>query len=482
MANKKTKKKDLYNTAKVVVISACIIIAFYFLLLRYTGLFATVGAIISALRPIFVGLVMAFLMNPIMRFFDRNIRKLTYRLFSNNIPTAKKISKGISVVLALITLWGLIALFFVLVIPSLVTAISDLSVTILPQMRMFQNWINNFLLEHEIDFQFNGEIDLVNLARTYLGDVQSFLSDFLEDNVVDITDFIGKVTNGAYSVFKVIIDLIIGIIVSVYVLMSKKTFKGHSKKILYALFKPQTANVILEIARKSSDIFYGFIVGKIIDSIIIGILCYIVMSILNLPYALLCSLIIGVTNIVPVFGPYIGAIPTAAIILLVDPKLGLVYIIMILVLQQVDGNIIGPSILGDSTGLSAFWVVVAITLGGSLFGFMGMLLGVPTMAVIYYMCGRYINYRAVKNGLTTKSEEYIYLDSVDVENGDFIDIDQEEDDNKKLAIFDRKNKKELTKIRKSKILDKVKFIGKSEGDTADDSDEDDESKNTNNEE
>lgn len=201
-------------------------------------------------------------------------------------------------------------------------------------------------------------------------------------------------------------NILIGIIVSLYVLFSKEKFSAQAKKAVYALMSPAHANMAPHIVGKSNQIFSGFIIGKVIDSLIIGILCYIGTAMLKMPYAPAVSVIVGVTNVIPFFGPYIGAIPSIILIALVNPMKGVYFLVFILLLQQLDGNVIGPKILGDSTGLSAFWVVFAILLGGGLFGFIGMIMGVPTFAVIYYIIQMLINSKLEKKNLPTESEKY----------------------------------------------------------------------------
>ena len=181
---------------------------------------------------------------------------------------------------------------------------------------------------------------------------------------------------------------------------------GQCRKIVYAFNTPRRANIILHIASKTNKTFSGFIIGKIIDSAIIGVLCFIGLTILKMPYTLLVSVIVGVTNVIPVFGPYIGAIPSTILILLVDPMKGLYFVIFIFLLQQLDGNVIGPMILGDSTGLSAFWVMFAILIGGGLFGLGGMIVGVPTFAVIYYIIKMLIQQKLEQKNLPIETENY----------------------------------------------------------------------------
>ena len=218
--------------------------------------------------------------------------------------------------------------------------------------------------------------------------------------------------------------MLIGVIVSVYILYSKEIFARQCKKAVYALFRADRANMVLHITTKSNEIFGGFVIGKILDSAIIGLLCFIGLtigvicfiglSILNMPYTMLVSVIVGVTNVIPFFGPYIGAIPSTILIALEDPMKGVYFLIFILVLQQFDGNILGPKILGNSTGLSAFWVVTSILLGGGLFGFVGMVMGVPTFAVIYYIVDMILDNKLKKKKLPVRSDSYdewSYVDS-----------------------------------------------------------------------
>lgn len=188
--------------------------------------------------------------------------------------------------------------------------------------------------------------------------------------------------------------------------------------------------MLLHLTIKSNEIFGGFIIGKIIDSAIIGVLCFVGLSMLKMPYTLLVSVIVGVTNVIPFFGPYIGAIPSAVLIMLTDPKMGIYFILFILVLQQLDGNVIGPKILGDSTGLSAFWVVFAILLGGGLFGVIGMILGVPTFAVIYYIINMLINHMLEKKKLPIDTAAYGEMSYVDAD-GTYVHSDDNETNKEK---------------------------------------------------
>ena len=208
-------------------------------------------------------------------------------------------------------------------------------------------------------------------------------------------------------------NLVIGIIVSVYILSNLEGFTASAKRMLYSLFPVETAEKIREGVAFTDRTFMGFINGKLLDSAIIGLICYIVCAILKMPYALLVSVIVGVTNVIPFFGPFIGAVPSAIIILMVSPLKCLIFIVFIIVLQQVDGNIIGPKILGSSIGINGFWVMFSIILGAGLFGFWGMLLGVPVFVVIYTAINSRIERRLKENDLPWRVEEYSELDHID---------------------------------------------------------------------
>lgn len=248
---------------------------------------------------------------------------------------------------------------------------------------------------------------------TFIADASVYLEDWLRKNVLQQSDFIASITTGVYNVVRAIFNVIIGFIVAVYVLMTKEKFIGQLKKIIYAIFRPRYGNVVMEVIRKADDVFGGFFIGKIIDSLIIGCICFVGLAILRMPYVALVSVIVGVTNIIPFFGPYIGAIPSVILIFLVDPMKGLYFIIFIIVLQQVDGNVIGPKILGNTTGLSPFWVIFAILLFGGSFGVIGMLFGVPIFAVLYYIIKRVVEHVLKKRRLPEGTDEYIELDTVD---------------------------------------------------------------------
>jgi len=259
------------------------------------------------------------------------------------------------------------------------------------------------------------------------GDVSNGLVTWATNNLLpQFKDLLTNVTTGVFSFAKGIYNIIIGMIVSIYVLYSRETFAAHCKKILYSVFSLEAAEKILGALHFTNDVFQSYISGKILDSVIIGILCYIGCVILRIEYAVLVSFIVGVTNIIPFFGPLIGAIPSALIILTASPMHALVFVIFIIILQQFDGNVLGPKILGDRVGINGFWVLFAILVGAGLFGFKGMLLGVPVFVVLYTFLKYLVDRKLERSGLPVATEEFKTLDHIDPKTGATVQHSDEE--------------------------------------------------------
>ena len=428
----------LFAVAGVVIVAATAIILIYFSVARYDGLKQGWDTFMKILQPFIIGAVMAFLMNPIMMFLERNISKrFLPKAKKGKEKSVKKTIRLITSILALLIFMGIIALFSLMVIPELANTIQYLIKNLDKQLYGVLEWANDITFgnyEKAIrDAEKNMDVNL------WIETVWDYIANYFE--VAETEAMVQTVATGVYGVGKLIVDVILGMILSVYLLIDKEKLKGQIKKIIYGWFKPKYANLIMDVTRKGNEIFYGFIIGKLIDSIIIGIICYVCMLIFAFPYPVLCSVIIGVTNIVPVFGPYIGAVPTVIIIFLTNPMKGIYFLLFVFILQQVDGNIIGPKILGDSTGLSSFWVVVAIVVGAGVGGVVGMLLGVPTMALIYYICSRLAEYFVAKKNLPTDTMSYVNLRDVDVQTNEAVYMSPEEREKREVHFLGkRKNK------------------------------------------
>ena len=294
---------------------------------------------------------------------------------------------------------------FALILPEVVRSIQS----IIFQFPIYVNNLSNWAL-----LMLRDNPDLETTVDALINQYSAKIMEYVNTNLLPhINEVLKNVSLGVLGVFKALWNLVIGFIISVYLLGSKEKFAGQAKKIVYALFDREAGNEIVSNFRFVHSTFIGFIGGKIVDSIIIGIICFICTSIIGTPYAILVSVIIGVTNVIPFFGPWIGGIPSALLVLMVDPRQALYFGILIIVLQQFDGNILGPKILGDSTGLSGFWVIFSITIFGGLFGVLGMIVGVPIFAVFYAGVKSLVNRVLHKKSLPTDLAPYMTVGRIE---------------------------------------------------------------------
>ena len=373
------------------VIAACVLFAF--LVFKIDVILKGIETVLSVLKPVIFGLAIAYLVDPIVKFFDNYVSKVT-RYKAKNLTKADRVSDVISVLLAILVFTVIIVGLFLLVIPQLITSISGFINSFPARLDAISEWSRNFLKENE---------KLQSLFVQMLDQEKNWLKTDLSSYVNNIA---GNLASGVWSVVNFFKNFALGLIFAIYLLFNKEKMLNQCKKMLFALFSDKTVWRILSWLSKSHKVFSGFINGKLLDSLIIGVLCFIGTTILNIPYALLVSVIVGVTNIIPVFGPYIGGVPSAVLVTIASPVKGLYFVILIILLQTLDGNFIGPKILGNKTGLSNFWVMFAIVVGGGLFNILGMLVGVPAFAVIYYAFTLFINYRLKNKNKSTDSDMY----------------------------------------------------------------------------
>lgn len=411
------EKYGYYFRWAVTVISIIVVgVLFFFFIFRLDSILGFLGKIFSILTPVILGAGIAYLIHPIVAVLEKYLSKF-FRFCNIPFRITRFLSKAISITLSLGMLLTLIGVLLSLVLPEIYSSIVKLA----GDIRTYGNNIYVFISEH-----LENNPELLTYVQTTLDKLYASVTDWVNNVLlIQVQNLMSALTVGIIGATKVVTNLVLGVIISVYLLISKDRFTGQCKKLLYTLLKPEKANVTLYIFRRIDRIFGGFISGKLLDSLIIGVICFIGLTILNMPYPVLVSVIVGVTNVIPFFGPYIGAIPSALLILIVSPKQCLIFIIFILVLQQVDGNIIGPKILGDSTGLSPFWVVVSILLGGGLFGFLGMLLGVPTFAVIYFLVKTFSEYCLKNRSLPTSSLCYCRIERIDPDTGHIVFLQKE---------------------------------------------------------
>jgi len=396
----------------VCTVTICLII--FFLLFRSKELLQFFKKLSDTLMPIIIGGIIAYLINPLVNVSDKLFTKLFLRM-KLSAKKAQSISLWISVFASMAILLFFVYFLISLILPELYQNITNFVSNFDGYVTTITKWFSELKILEDNPELYN------NLSST-LNKMLASLEDWLSTSLLtSLSGIVSGLTFRIIGLFNVVLDVVVGLIVSVYILSSKRKYTAKAKRFTYVLFKPQSANTVLTIASRCNKIFSGFISGKLLDSLIIGMMCFIGLSILNMPYALLVSVIVGVTNVIPFFGPFIGAIPSAILILLADPtnlKPVIIFVIFILCLQQFDGNILGPKILGDSTGISALMVVVSITIGGGFFGFMGMFLGVPTFAVLSYLLQCIIHYGLQKRGLPTEHEHYIDLTSIDTIAGE----------------------------------------------------------------
>lgn len=403
--------KQYLVIAGLAVAVVCCCILFFFMIYRYNGFTGFWRNLIFILQPITIGLVLAYLLNPVMKFIEKYLLKLLLPRMKRE-ERARKTARGIAIAGALLFLAGIIILFIVVVVPSVADSIRNMALAFPDEINAFLDWVDELT---------EGNPEIADMISSVVATVSRMFENFMETEILPQAQlFLTSITSGVIYGVKLLTNTLVGIIVSVYVLASKETFAGQSKKIIYALFKPKNANLVVDTIRKSNQIFGGFISGKLLDSAIIGVLAYIVMAIMGMPDTMLLAVIIGVTNVIPFFGPFIGAIPCFIIVVLQNPVQGLYFLIFVFILQQIDGNIIGPKILGESTGITPFWVVTSILVFGGLWGFPGMLLGVPVTAVLQYIVSNLLVHALKKRGLASDTESYVELVRVDKDTKELI--------------------------------------------------------------
>ena len=405
----KFDKKYLYwgITAFLVIVAS---ILFYYILFHRSSLSSGISTFIGIAMPIIDGFVLAYLMTPVLNKIEKCIIKPLY--VKAKVPVTPKSNRrirGLSILVTIVLIMIVLYEFFGLIIPEVVRSIQSIIFQFPIYVNNLSNWAMGLMRNNP---------DLEQVVNSLIDQYSSKILDYVNSNLLPyINDVLKTLSSSVIGVLKAMWNFVIGFIISIYVLGSKEKFAGQAKKIAYALFDRKTGNEVIANFRFIHSTFIGFIGGKIVDSIIIGIICFICTTIIGTPYAILVSVIIGVTNLIPFFGPWIGGIPSALLVLMVDPIQALYFVILILVLQQFDGNILGPKILGDSTGLSGFWVIFAITIFGGLFGVLGMVIGVPIFAVFYAGVKASVNRMLVKKNLPTELSPYMTVGQIDESMG-----------------------------------------------------------------
>jgi predicted PurR-regulated permease PerM len=367
----KFKPSDQNNPIPL-AISLVIVLLLYLAIEHLPEILGFIKSMVNLLLPFIVGFAIAFLITPLMFWFEEKALK--------KAKLSSRSKRKISATFAFITSVSIFATFIALIVPQVLSSIAQLSVLLPDYVASAQQYLTQWFLS----------LDLRDEVLVLLIDT----GNELLKNLAQITrDIIPVILNFSWTFVSVLVRTVIGFIVAIYILFDRERFALQFKKLSYAIFSKSQAERLFEISKLTAKMFNSFIVGKTIDSVIVGIICYIVMMIFGWPYPVLISLIIGITNMIPVFGPFIGAIPALFLLFIVDPNAALWFALFIIILQQIDGNIIGPIILQDSMGLPSLWIMFAIILGGGFFGLLGMFLGVPIFAVVYVIVKEIVNQR-----------------------------------------------------------------------------------------
>ncbi len=392
MKNKFSFKNN--RLAKTIVISGSILIVVAFVILRYEGFFGMLSTILSVFRPIIIGCVIAFALNRPMNFFHIKYRKLfavIKNCFSkkNSVEKVKLVSGKAPFIAACVTTYLLTIAFLVAIICFVIPQISD-SITLFGNN--FNDYIDNleeFINSHKYSFEtlFGEKINFAEIIDNIISKIKDEIINLSEY----IPDVLSKTLDITSGIIGAVVDIVIGIVFSVYILLDKRNLKKNAKIITQMMIKGERYEKFEKISKISYNTFSNFISGQLFDALLLAILCFIGMTLFGFDYAPLISIIIGITNMIPVAGPIIGTIPGAAILLLVNPIDALWFVVFVIVIQQIDSNFIYPKVVGNSVGLPSLWVLFAITIGGGLAGVMGMVLGVPILSIIYALVSEKLN-------------------------------------------------------------------------------------------
>ena len=363
------------------IVALVAIIAIIFLMIANWGVvLAVIGKFLTILMPFILGFFFACFINPLVK----RVHSLLNRMKPGK---GAKIKKAFSVIISYVVVIGVITVFLIYIIPQIKESIGELGNTIQDGYQ--------YMITHQKEL--NEKIPFIGLGGG-IEYIKEFAYKKIMSNGSEILPYVYHVSS---SLLTTSYNVLMGLVISIYIILDMKKLKRSARKVVYALSPKKKEQEVWQTMKQCSHIFNGFLIGKMIDSLIIGILCLIAMSILKLPYALLLSLIVCITNMIPYFGPIIGAIPGVMIYLFIDIRYAFIFALMILILQQFDGLYLGPKILGDQTGIKPLWVIFGITVGGAYFGVMGMFLGVPVVAVIMYLLQLFLDKKLKKKNIST---------------------------------------------------------------------------------
>ncbi len=407
-----------YTTISVyTILTAIALMLIISLFLNFTSVRLFIADINAVLTPFYIGLIIAYITNPIMKMCEK-------RIFRFAVTSSKRLKakRALSLLLAFIILLIIITILFLLIIPQITLSLSDLSSKMSGYVKTTLAWLDTYLpdslfniadlsietlLNNISSFFENSELGAqLSVISAQFDKLPTNLDSILSTSFSVLKDYVPKLLGAVTGAANGLLNFVLGIFFSIYILSSKEKLVAQTKKLLRAISSEKIYNSILELANFSNKTFSGFFIGKIIDSIIVAIIVFVVFTIVKMPYAVLLSTMIGIANIIPVIGPFIGAIPGVLIIFIVDPRQVLLFIIINIVVQQIDGNVIGPKVLGETTGLASLWVLFAITVMGGLWGLFGMLIGVPLFAIIYMIIKLFAEKQLVSKNLSCETGDY----------------------------------------------------------------------------
>ena len=382
------KKNKLSEHYKYVLLVGLAFITYIFILINFSDIRASLSNFSNVFTPFILGFVIAYLLNPLIEF----IKSFSLRFFK------RKCYNGIAMFLAYLFV-GILSSFLVInILPQIIASIKVIILEIPKSIELFNKWLESDGNKYVTELT-NNKFSIKDLIDVLMANIMPLFSN--------LTTNFETIFSTTSSIISFIFNMLLSVLISIYMLMHKNVYKGQVCKAIFAFLSDEHATKFLSFWSDVNKTFSRFINARIVDSTIIGILCWIGCLVLGFENPLLISFIVGVTNVIPYFGPFIGAIPCALIVLLQSPMDMLIFCIFILILQQFDGNILGPKLLGDSLGLTSFWIIFSVAIMTGIFGIVGMFIGVPLFAIIYMLVKDYIYDRLNKKGKSTKTSDYI---------------------------------------------------------------------------
>ena len=388
-------KKLLDNKYAQIVISIFIIILFYFFMLHIGDFIGMIGGLLKIMSPLIIGLVLAYIMHPIVNLFEDNVFKKV---------TNKTTRRNLSITITMAIIIGLVTALVSIIIPELLTSIKSILVNLPTYLNDLEDIIRNWIADSSIEEQ------IMSNYENILSSITNNLNDIA---LPAVNSAINNLGSGLLAVAKGILNWLIGFVFAVYILANTKNFGAGTKKVMYSLFDNNKVNSFIVELKHINKIFVNFMIGKVTDSSIILLTTFLFLLIFGFPYPLLIAVIIGLTDLIPYFGPYIGTVPSAILICFVSPVKAIIFVLFIIVLQQIDANLITPRIQSNATGLPSFWVLFAITLFGGLFGIVGLLIGVPVFTIIYELVRDFIDKKLAKKNMPIDKDYYEKHDSIE---------------------------------------------------------------------